>query len=77
MWWRSWNDNEDRTNIAAIQELKKENTIVAITTPKGHKIEQKISKNFQAKRFTYDHPMCRYEGFDQRIHEHWLIMNFP
>ena len=34
---------------AAIQELKQENTIVAITTPKGRKLEQKDLKNFSEK----------------------------
>ena len=35
---------------AAIQEFKQENTIVAITTPKGRKLEQKDLKNFSEKK---------------------------
>ena len=62
---------------AAIQELKQENTIVAITTPKGHTIEQKDFKDFSRKDDLHMIILCgRYEGFDQRIHENLVDYEF-
>ena len=62
---------------AAIQELKKENTIVAITTPKGHKIVQKDFKEFSEKKDLHMIILCgRYEGFDQRIHDNLVDYEF-
>ena len=62
---------------AAIQELKQKDTIVAITTPKGRKLEQKDLKNFSEKKDLHMIILCgRYEGFDQRIHEHLVDYEF-
>lgn len=61
----------------AIQELKKENTIVAITTPKGKKIVQKDFKDFSENKDLHMIILCgRYEGFDQRIHDHLIDYEF-
>jgi tRNA (guanine37-N1)-methyltransferase len=62
---------------AAIQELKQNGTIVAITTPKGRKLEQKDLKNFSEQKELHMIILCgRYEGFDQRIHEHLVDYEF-
>ena len=61
----------------ALQELKRENTIVAITTPQGKKIIQKDFKDFSTKKNLHMIIICgRYEGFDQRIHEHLVDFEF-
>jgi tRNA (guanine37-N1)-methyltransferase len=61
----------------AIQDLKKENTIVAITTPKGKEITQKDLEKFSTKKDLHMIIICgRYEGFDQRIHEHLVDYEF-
>lgn len=61
----------------AIQDLKKENTIVAITTPKGKKLIQKELKDFSLKQDLHMIILCgRYEGFDQRIHDHLVDYEF-
>lgn len=61
----------------AIQELKKENTIVAITTPKGKIIEQKELSDFSEQKDLHMIILCgRYEGFDQRIHDHLVDYEF-
>lgn len=61
----------------AIQELKKENTIVAITTPKGEKIVQNKLQEFSLKKDLHMIVLCgRYEGFDQRIHDNLVNYEF-
>ena len=61
----------------AIQELKKENTIVAITTPKGKLIEQRDLEDFSTKKDLHMIILCgRYEGFDQRIHDNLVDYEF-
>ena len=61
----------------AIEDLKKENTIVAITTPKGKEIKQKDLEEFSSKENLHMIIICgRYEGFDHRIHEHLVDYEF-
>jgi tRNA (guanine37-N1)-methyltransferase len=61
----------------AIQDLKKENTIVAITTPKGEKLIQSKLKAFSTKSDLHMIILCgRYEGFDQRIHDNLVDYEF-
>jgi len=61
----------------AIQDLKKENTIVAITTPKGEKLVQSKLKDFSTKSDLHMIILCgRYEGFDQRIHDNLVDYEF-
>lgn len=61
----------------AIQELKKANTIVAITTPKGEKLVQKKLLAFSKEKDFHMIILCgRYEGFDQRIHDHLVDYEF-
>ncbi|NLD25316.1 tRNA (guanosine(37)-N1)-methyltransferase TrmD [Candidatus Dojkabacteria bacterium] len=61
----------------AIKELKKKNTIVAITTPKGEKLVQKKVLSFSNKKDLHMIILCgRYEGFDQRIHDNLVNYEF-
>mgnify|MGYP001226941524 FL=1 len=61
----------------AIQELRKENTIVAMTTPKGKIIEQKDLFNFSEQKNLHMIILCgRYEGFDQRVHDYLVDYEF-
>ena len=61
----------------AIKELKKENTIVAITTPKGEQLKQKKLVEFSSNKDLHMIILCgRYEGFDQRIHDYLVDYEF-
>lgn len=61
----------------AIKELKKENTIVAITTPKGEQLKQKKLVEFSKEKDLHMIILCgRYEGFDQRIHDYLVDYEF-
>ncbi len=61
----------------AIQELKRENTKVFITTPKGEKLTQKKLEEFSKKEDEHYIVLCgRYEGFDQRIHDNLVDYEF-
>ena len=61
----------------AVQELKKENTKVFITTPKGEKLTQKKLEEFSKKENEHYIVLCgRYEGFDQRIHDNLVDYEF-
>lgn len=61
----------------AIKELKREKTIVAITTPKGEKLVQKKLVEFSKEKDLHIIILCgRYEGFDQRIHDNLVDYEF-
>lgn len=61
----------------ALKDLKKENTIVAITTPKGERLIQKKLVEFSRTDDLHMIILCgRYEGFDQRIHDHLVDYEF-
>lgn len=61
----------------AIKELRQENTIVALTTPKGKKLEQNDLQEFSQKENLHMIILCgRYEGFDQRVHDHLVDYEF-
>lgn len=61
----------------ALKELKKENSIVAITTPKGKKLVQQELKKFSLQKDLHMIILCgRYEGFDQRIHDNLVDYEF-
>ena len=61
----------------AIQELKKENSIVAITTPQAKVIKQEDLESFSQTEEMHMIIICgRYEGFDQRIHDHLIDYEF-
>lgn len=61
----------------AIHELKRENTLVAITTPKGKQLKQKKLVEFSKEKDLHMIILCgRYEGFDQRIHDHLVDYEF-
>jgi len=60
----------------AIQELKKENTKVVITTPKGEKLTQGKLEEFSKEEGHYIILCGRYEGFDQRVHDNLVDYEF-
>jgi tRNA (guanine37-N1)-methyltransferase len=61
----------------ALEELRKENTVVAITTPKGKTLDQKQLEEFSSKKDLHMIVLCgRYEGFDQRIHDYLVDYEF-
>jgi len=61
----------------AIKELKRENTIVAITTPKGEELKQRKLVEFSKEKDLHMIILCgRYEGFDQRIHDNLVDYEF-
>lgn len=61
----------------AVQDLKRDNTKVLITTPKGEKLTQKKLEEFSKKENEHYIILCgRYEGFDQRIHDYLVDYEF-
>ncbi|MDD3474992.1 MAG: tRNA (guanosine(37)-N1)-methyltransferase TrmD, partial [Candidatus Dojkabacteria bacterium] len=61
----------------AIQELKKEDSVVCITTPKGDKLTQSKLKELSEEKNTHYIIICgRYEGVDQRVHENLVNYEF-
>ena len=61
----------------ALKELKKKNTKVFLTSPKGKKLEQntlvELSQNIDAHYIV----LCgHYEGFDQRVHDNLVDYEF-
>jgi len=61
----------------ALKDLKKENTKVLITTPKGEKLTQGKLEEFSKQEDTHYIILCgRYEGFDQRVHDHLVDYEF-
>ena len=61
----------------AIQDLRKENTIVAITTPRGKRLIQRDLKEFSINKDLHMIILCgRYEGFDERIYENLVDYEF-
>jgi len=61
----------------AIKELKKEGSIIAITTPRGEKLEQGKLVEFSKDSNLHMIILCgRYEGFDQRIHDNLVDYEF-
>jgi len=60
-----------------IKDLKKDGSIVAITTPRGKKLEQSKLIEFSKQSDLHMIILCgRYEGFDQRIHENLVDYEF-
>jgi len=54
-----------------LKDLKKENSIVILTSPKGEKLTQKKLKELSANTNAHYIILCgHYEGFDQRIHDY-------
>jgi tRNA (guanine37-N1)-methyltransferase len=61
----------------AIKELKKENSMVCITTPKGEKLTQRKVQQLSQQSNSHLIIICgRYEGVDQRVHEHLVDLEF-
>lgn len=61
----------------AIKELKKQNTVVALTTPKGEELNQKKLMEYSENADLHMIILCgRYEGFDQRIHDNLVDYEF-
>jgi len=54
-----------------LKDLKKENSIVILTSPKGERLTQKKLKEFSVNTNAHYIILCgHYEGFDQRIHDY-------
>ena len=54
-----------------LKDLKKENSIVILTSPKGEKLTQKKLKELSQDTNAHYIILCgHYEGFDQRIHDY-------
>jgi len=63
--------------FACIKDLKKEGSIVAITTPRGEKLEQSKLVEFSSESNLHMIILCgRYEGFDQRVHDNLVDYEF-
>jgi tRNA (guanine37-N1)-methyltransferase len=61
----------------AIRELKQEDSIVCITTPKGEKLTQSKVEELSQKENAHYIIICgRYEGVDQRVHDHLVDFEF-
>ena len=60
-----------------IKDLKKEGSIIAITTPRGKKLEQSKLVEFSKESDLHMIILCgRYEGFDQRVHDNLVDYEF-
>ena len=54
-----------------LKDLKKENSIVILTSPKGERLTQKKLKELSQNTNAHYIILCgHYEGFDQRIHDY-------
>lgn len=61
----------------ALKDLKQENTIVCMTTPKGETLSQNKLEQLSTDNNSHYIILCgHYEGFDQRIHEHLVDYEF-
>lgn len=60
-----------------LKDLKKENSIVMLTTPKGEELVQSKLKELSQSKDAHYIILCgHYEGFDQRIHEYLIDYEF-
>jgi tRNA (guanine37-N1)-methyltransferase len=61
----------------AIQDLKKDGSIVCITTPKAEKLTQSKIQELSENNNAHYIIICgRYEGVDQRVHENLIDFEF-
>lgn len=61
----------------ALKDLRKENTIVALTSPRGERVEQSKLQELSEKKDMHMIIICgRYEGLDQRIHDNLVDYEF-
>jgi tRNA (guanine37-N1)-methyltransferase len=61
----------------ALKDLRKENSKVLITTPKGEKLNQEKVEEFARDIDAHYIILCgHYEGFDQRIHDYLVDYEF-
>jgi tRNA (guanine37-N1)-methyltransferase len=61
----------------ALKDLKRENSTVLITTPKGKKLAQSTLEEFSKNNDAHYIILCgHYEGFDQRIHDNLVDYEF-
>ncbi len=60
-----------------LKDLKKENSIVMLTSPKGEKLVQSKLKELSETKDAHYIILCgHYEGFDQRIHDYLIEYEF-
>ena len=61
----------------ALEDLRTENSIVCITTPKGEQLKQSKVKELSEDTDAHYIIICgRYEGIDQRVHDHLVDYEF-
>ncbi len=61
----------------ALEELRTENSIVCITTPKGEQLKQSKVKELSEDSNAHYIVICgRYEGVDQRVHDNLVDYEF-
>ncbi|MDX9739150.1 MAG: tRNA (guanosine(37)-N1)-methyltransferase TrmD, partial [Candidatus Dojkabacteria bacterium] len=61
----------------ALKDLKKDNSKVFLTSPKGEKLTQNKLKELSLDTNTHYIILCgHYEGFDQRVHDHLVDYEF-
>ncbi len=60
-----------------LKDLRKENSIVMLTSPKGEKLVQSKLKELSQSKDAHYIILCgHYEGFDQRIHDYLVDYEF-
>jgi len=60
-----------------LKELKKENSIVILTSPKGEKLVQSKLQELSEEKDSHYIVLCgHYEGFDQRVHDNLVDWEF-
>lgn len=60
-----------------LKDLKKDNSLVILTSPKGERLVQSKLKELSEKQNAHYIILCgHYEGFDQRIHDYLVDYEF-
>lgn len=60
-----------------LKDLRKKNSIVMLTSPKGEKLIQNKLKEFSESKDAHYIILCgHYEGFDQRVHDYLIDYEF-
>jgi tRNA (guanine37-N1)-methyltransferase len=61
----------------AVEDLREEDSIICITTPKGEKLNQSRIQELSRNRDAHYIIICgRYEGVDQRVHDNLVDLEF-
>jgi tRNA (guanine37-N1)-methyltransferase len=61
----------------ALEDLRTENSIVCVTTPKGEQLKQAKIQQLSEDKYAHYIIICgRYEGIDQRVHDNLVDYEF-